>query len=154
MAEEFSILLPLDSGGFLRRQCPTCEREFKWLGSTDEDAPPAAVPDAGYHCPLCGVQAASDAWWTRPQLDLATATAAKEIVGPELENMADKFNRSTGGGIIEISMEVSQPAEPPTLIEPDDMRRVDFACHPADPAKVSEDFSGEVHCRICNAPAG
>ncbi len=25
----FGMTIPLDSDGFLRRECPTCEREFK-----------------------------------------------------------------------------------------------------------------------------
>ena len=41
---EFSIemSLPLDSDGFLRRQCPACEREFKWLHAESEGATEAA----------------------------------------------------------------------------------------------------------------
>ena len=26
-----SVPFPLDSEGFLRRECPSCRREFKWL---------------------------------------------------------------------------------------------------------------------------
>lgn len=42
--------VPLDSEGFLRRECPTCEREFKWKpAGEDEEATPA--PEGGYFCP-------------------------------------------------------------------------------------------------------
>ena len=30
------MTIPLDSDGFLRRECPTCEREFKWRPSEAE----------------------------------------------------------------------------------------------------------------------
>lgn len=51
-----SMSLPLDSDGFLRRECPTCERELKWLVSADdEDDEDGGVPDGGYFCPYCGV---------------------------------------------------------------------------------------------------
>lgn len=35
---QLSMSLPLDGDGFLRRECPTCEREFKWVPSPDPEA--------------------------------------------------------------------------------------------------------------------
>ena len=60
-----SMAIPVDSDGFLRRECPTCEREFKWLPTSQGDGGAAAVPDGGYFCPYCGVQAPADAWLPR-----------------------------------------------------------------------------------------
>ncbi len=56
--------IPLHSDGFLRRECPTCEREFKWLPNTNDeddadDGEP--LPSGCYLCPYCGVQAPADA---------------------------------------------------------------------------------------------
>ncbi len=62
-----SVSLPLDSDEFLRRACPTCEREFKWLASQGDDDPTPA-PDGGYFCPYCAIQAPVDAWHTTPQI--------------------------------------------------------------------------------------
>jgi hypothetical protein len=33
MDDEISIpvAMPLDSDGFLRRECPTCQQQFKWF---------------------------------------------------------------------------------------------------------------------------
>jgi hypothetical protein len=68
---QLSISLPLDSDDFLRRECPTCEREFKWLPQQEdagdgEDASAATARDAEapqhYYCPYCAVTAPSDAW--------------------------------------------------------------------------------------------
>ena len=56
--------VPLDSDGFLRRECPTCEREFKALPSGDEDAEAEEVPDGGYFCPYCAIQAPDGSWFT------------------------------------------------------------------------------------------
>ena len=47
--------VPLDSDGFLRRECPTCEREFKWFNSEEGRGEP--VPEGGYVCPYCAIQA-------------------------------------------------------------------------------------------------
>ena len=40
MSDEISIpiALPLDGDGFLRRECPACELEFKWFVHADGDA--------------------------------------------------------------------------------------------------------------------
>src|SRR6266511_2386951 len=89
-----SMSLPLDSDGFLRRECPTCEREI------------------------------------------------------------DRLNRSSGGLIgIEAHLERDEPEPAPELDETDDMRRIDFTCHPAEPVKVLDDWDGPVHCLICGEPA-
>jgi hypothetical protein len=42
-----------------------------------------------------------------------------------------------------------RPAILPVPDEPNDMRRVDFRCHPAEPAKVLESWTEPVHCLIC-----
>ena len=63
---QISVPLPLDVDGFLRRECPTCERELKWR-PTPEGEEPIPMPDGGYFCPYCGVQASPDAWLTEAQ---------------------------------------------------------------------------------------
>src|ERR1039458_3701595 len=74
---ETSMSVPLDTEGFLRRECPTCEREFKWLPSQQdsdaEDREATPMPEGGYFCPYCAVQARGDAWFTKAQLDVAQA---------------------------------------------------------------------------------
>jgi hypothetical protein len=147
-----SMSLPLDADGFLRRECPTCGREFKWFADQAQDSLSEPVPDAGYHCPLCDVQAPEDSWWTQAQAELARDIAAKAVLGPEMEKLADTITRS-GGGMIEMRMDVPDLPEPRTLSESDDMRRVDFECHPSEPVKVPDDWTAVVHCLICGAPA-
>ena len=79
MGDEISIrvTMPLDSDGFLRRECPTCERQFKWFGHAEGDS--AAEPVDQYFCPLCGAQHGVASWWTREQLDYARDAAGPEI---------------------------------------------------------------------------
>lgn len=132
--------VPLDSDGFLRRECPTCEREFKWLPSDESDP---AEP-GGYYCPYCAVQAPVDHWLTKAQVELATHVAMRDIADP----MMHDFARRIGG-----SYKSNVSGEPPELVEEDDMRRVDFACHPGEPLKVLDDWAEQVHCLICGTPA-
>lgn len=34
---KISVSIPLDDDGFLRRECPTCEQEFKWFNHDEGD---------------------------------------------------------------------------------------------------------------------
>jgi hypothetical protein len=45
------------------------------------------------------------------------------------------------------------PEEPAPLNEENDMRRVDFGCHPSEPVKVLGDWTGPVHCIVCGTIA-
>ena len=68
---ELAMSIPRDSDGFIRRECPTCERQFKWLPTPDGETG-TPMPFGGYFCPYCGVQASANAWLTKAQLELAT----------------------------------------------------------------------------------
>src|SRR6266511_1656028 len=103
-----SMSLPLDGDGFLRRERPTCEREFKWLPSPDPEADEDAVADiAGaaeapesYFCPYCAVTAPTDAWLTKAQVAVVDEVIQREFIDPELgklQRRIDQLNRSSGG---------------------------------------------------------
>jgi hypothetical protein len=128
------MTIPLDSDGFLRRECPTCEREFKWQpseGEAAEDAEPA--DDVGYFCPYCAIQAPTNAWLTQAQIALAQNIVARQVIGP----MVSKIGR------------YEAPDELDPLTEADDMTMVVFACHPSEPLKVLDDWRKPVHCLLC-----
>lgn len=143
--------VPLDTDGFLRRECPTCEREFKVFIQQEEgeQADAQSAPPGGYYCPYCAIHADPSAWFTKTQLDAAKSKLMDEFVGP----MLDEFKRSVEGSPL-VSANVNQAADPISeLTESDDMHRVDFACHSETPVKVSDDHAGPVHCMICGQTA-
>lgn len=146
--------LPLDSEGFLRRECPTCERQFKWLTNSDDEADSAVPDDAGYFCPYCGVQASADSWLTQAQVDLAQNIVQRQLLGPMLKDFGRSLDRSgrRSGGLVRVSMEYDEPDELDPLTEADDMRRVDFACHPGEPVKVLDDWDRALRCLVCGEP--
>lgn len=146
---ELSISVPVDSEGFLRRQCPTCEREFKWKAA-EVDVDEAPPPEGGYFCPYCVVQAPPDSWWTEAQIENAKARAFDQVVKPQLDELAETAGSS---GFLEVEVSVPEADEPPTLDEEDDMRRVNFPCHPEEPVKVLENWDRAVHCLICGSAA-
>jgi len=144
--------IPLDSDGFLRRQCPTCERELKWLVTQDDDAEETPEPEGGFYCAYCAVQAPGGEWHTEAQVELAKSILLQQFVEPQLEDFSRNLQRlNRPGGLISVSVEheKSEPADP--LTETDDMKRVDFECHPETPVKVLDDWAREVHCPICGA---
>ena len=148
-----SMAIPVDSDGFLRRGCPTCEWEFKWLPASEDDGDAADVLEGGYFCPYCGVQAPADAWFTEAQLAFAGSMVEVEVVEPMLEKFADEIAQSfKSAGMTTRCAPSSRAEEPDPLTENDDMTRVDFACHPSEPLKVLDDWHQPARCLICGEP--
>lgn len=151
---EVSVEVPLDADGFVRRECPNCEREFKWFDGTTEETPADWEDPDSYFCPYCGNQAGGDEWWTPAQLEYAEQVAliyAEQAVEDELQGMARTISRQ--GGLIRL--EVSGSGDwtlPPPLQEPNDMVAVASPCHPFEPVKVFEGLVDPLHCLICGAP--
>lgn len=146
-----SMSLPLDSDGFLRRECPTCEREFKWLPSDEEDAEPVQPQDGGYFCPYCGVQAPEGSWLTKAQVELAENLVAREVIGPLMKDFDRDLRRGTRGsdGLLRMSVSYDPPEAMTPLVDDDDLERIDFACHPSEPLKISESWDRPAHCLVC-----
>ena len=147
---EFSISLPLDADGFLRRECPSCERQFKWFPGGTDEKPDDFVDPPVYHCPYCGRPAPADAWWTGEQLEFAEASLAGPATD-EIEYMLGDAFKSLQGGPLGITVDVESdvPEPPAPLVEPDDMLGVQAPCHPWEPVKVDETWGDEIHCLIC-----
>ena len=143
------VTLPLDSDGFLRRECPSCEQEFKWFSHQDGDT--EAEPVSQYFCPLCGVPAGTDQWWTPAQLNYmqgVSAPAMDQFVQDSIEQafrgmkgMSVKPDRSFSLGI----------ETPEALAEPDDMMIAEPPCHPNEPVKIPEQRAAKVHCLVCGS---
>lgn len=147
--------VPLDSDGFLRRECPTCEREFKWLPNADDNAESIEVPDGGYFCPYCAIQAPPGSWFTQAQIELAQSIVATEVVDPMLKDFTRDINSigRRSGSMFSVSAKYDAPDEMDPLTEADDMKRIDFTCHPMEPVKVLDDWDRHVHCLVCGDTA-
>jgi hypothetical protein len=152
MAEEFSIpvSIPLDEDGFLRRECPTCEQEFKWFNHTEGD--PDAEQVDQYFCPRCGEPSGLDTWWTPSQLEYAQAAAQPDIDQYVKDSLTDAFNGVKGEGFKVNQNWSSESATPDPLIEPNDMLIVEPPCHPTEPLKVPDTATDRVHCMVCGTP--
>lgn len=144
--------LPLDSDGFLRRECPKCELQFKWLPGGTGDEPDDYLDPPVYHCPYCGVSAPPDQWWTRQQLDYAQTMMAGSALGVIRDQLDDAFKGMAGGPLgIGIELSSDEPEPPDPLVEPDDMQGVQPPCHPWEPVKLDEDMGDSAYCLVCGA---
>ena len=143
------ISFPIDSDGFLRRECPHCCREFKWL----PDGPEAGEEDAvSYFCPYCRGEAKGDAWFTQAQLDHLNGAVREQAVNPLLDSFSRDLQRlNTRGGPIRFSSRRTRTAPPPPLSETDEMRRINPPCHPSEPIKIADDWGQPVHCLVCGS---
>jgi Zn ribbon nucleic-acid-binding protein len=96
----------------------------------------------------CDVQAQPDQWFTETQVEYIQQVGVGHIA-EEMDKTFSRFNRSGSALTYTPGDRPVAPSEPPP--EPDDMRRIDFQCHPRDPLKVAEDWAEPVHCLICGA---
>lgn len=147
---EIPVTLPLDSDGFLRRECPHCEGQFKWhSGPASEEAEQHPDPPV-YYCPLCGEPAGHDSWWTPDQIDYAKSMAAPQALQMLNDELAKAFR-----GLRYVTYKpgrVNTSDTPMPLTEPDDMVIVTSPCHVYEPVKVPDDHPARLHCLVCGAP--
>lgn len=139
------IELSLDDDGFLRRECPTCQMQFKWFHGATENRPDDFEEPAVYFCPLCGVSAPTDQWWTTEELDHLQACATNEV-GKVLSDAMRGLRTQYVTVTVESTDRTAVSSSP---IEPNDMVAVGSPCHPWEPVKVPHDFTGELHCLLC-----
>lgn len=154
MNDEFSVpvSVPLDADGFLRRECPNCEEEFKWFSHAEGD--PDAEQVDQYFCPRCGQGAGLDSWWTPAQLDYASGAAAPAVddfINAALDDVFKGFKSSKHFKVTRTGRYSSETPTPEPLHEPNDMVIVEPPCHPSEPVKVPEDATGRVHCLVCGS---
>lgn len=148
---EFSISVFTDEDGFLRRECPTCERQFKWFYGETSERPDDAMDPEVYFCPYCAVPAPTDQWMTVEQVQ-----HAQEAIAPELNQMLNdelkKIARSAGSGLMKMTFKPGPTPTPPApLTEPNDMVMVESPCHAWEPLKIVEDWAEQLHCLVCGA---
>ncbi len=141
------VSLPLDRDGFLRRECPACEREFKWFSHQEGD--PDAESVEIYFCPLCGAAAPTDSWWTPAQLEHIEAASAPQVDQLIQDSLKDVFKGMKGVTFKPDRSYSRDAATPPALIEPDDMTIAEPPCHPNEPVKVPEENTSKIYCLVC-----
>lgn len=140
---ESRVELPEDEDGFFRRQCPTCQQQFKAFAGEDSGV-------ESHYCPLCGEQESADNanWLTPEQREYMTEAA----LANGLDDLMDEVFAGLGSKHLKLERTVSIAPEPPSpLFEPNDLSIVVPPCHEDEPVKVSSDQPGPFHCLVCGA---
>lgn len=145
---QLGFSVPLD-GTFLRRECPSCNREFKWHSGPAPNRPADAVDPPFYYCPYCGTPASSDDWWTKDQLEYAQQLL--NVEGARLiDDEARRLVQRHRSGPLKVTIKPGNaPVPPAPLVEKSDMVAVASPCHPWEPIKLIETWVDPVHCLIC-----
>jgi len=141
--------MPLD-GPFIRRECPSCARQFKWHHGPTEDRPADELEASSYFCPYCAVEAEADQWWTQDQVDymreVAMGSAMRELADEVKQTLRPRRNK-----MFTFSVKSSDAPTPSPLTEPVDMMIVQSPCHPWEPIKILDNWSENLHCLVCGA---
>lgn len=177
----FRIELPLDSDGFLRRECPLCVRQFKVETQEDDrqslvqreleayllqegpeiraesaDATGTDEKESEPWCPYCGQTAPRDKWWTQEQIAYIHVFAYNimaQIVNEQLiRPMKREFSgRRTGFVSIKFDGKEMEYQQPWISPEPDDMTVHALPCCGLR-VKLEDDWSQTVYCHQCGFP--
>lgn len=150
---EISVGMPLDDDGYIDRECPVCERRFRWRYGVSAELVETSAQLTEYYCPYCGTAAEADQWWTPEQVEYIHASAIAAL-RPELE---EKFRDATASigrtGLVDVRFETASPEPPrPVFVEDDETATtVASPCHPDEPVKLFGDWSPPIHCSVCGA---
>jgi endogenous inhibitor of DNA gyrase (YacG/DUF329 family) len=146
---EVPVEFPLDSDGFLRRECPNCAQEFKWHYGPTDARPDSAVDPPRYTCPLCGKQANHDQWFTQDQVHYQRQAVEFYLFDAVNDELKHAFKGSKN---LTYELGRNNASAPTALHEPNDMLIVEPPCHPWEPVKVQQERadSGPLFCLVCS----
>ncbi len=138
--------IPLDNEGFLQRECPNCEQQFRL--KPFEDTTEGDAETEFYYCPYCYKSSSTDSWWTKEQLEYAQKLAFQQVVEPELRNLQHQI-RSLNSDFIKVDVKSSQVTDSELPNTSDYMVKVEFPCHPETPLKIDKVGVQNIVCLIC-----
>ncbi|MBX5482496.1 MAG: hypothetical protein IRZ16_11770 [Myxococcaceae bacterium] len=159
------VALPVDSQGFVRRECPRCRRQFKVRGGpTDgaivqrylgrhlsfENHQEIARDDVRSFCPYCGYEAPADEWCTPQQR--AWLEKVADVLGREIRYEQLQYPwRTLGANPGPTFVAVPPPDRLPEMrSEDDDLRRFSLFCC-AEDVKVDTAWAQPIFCPRCGS---
>ncbi len=167
-APPLEVALPRDSAGFVRRQCPSCQRIFKTRPSPVdarllqrrlvslfpfENAHEAFDPVPEWHCLYCGHRAEADAWLVREHSECVEALArawANHVRYEQLAHISRTLSQNPRPTFVAVTPEPLPATFPP---EAEDLRVVPLVCC-GEEVKSLWDWDGPLYCPRCGAHHG
>jgi hypothetical protein len=136
-----SMTIPLDADGYLRRECPNCERDFKRVVRKVSEAERSRRSPRGLYCPYCGLPSPSNSWLTKAQVEYTKKVLA--------ELVARERTRKGIMGLLPLPFHGPSRLANGELREANDMKVVRPPCHAESAIKVSELWIGDLYCTVC-----
>jgi len=154
MDAEVSLTFRTDDDGYFRRECPTCEREFKvWVQPARMQEFLARANDTSSTeertCPYCGSSARMASWWTKAQvryIDKAILSGASTQITETIDKSFEEMARRFRSGPLRMSFRRDGRATrtvPEPVNDPNDMRAI--VTPNGGRIKVLETWNGPVH---------
>lgn len=168
VTREVCVELPRDASGFVRRQCPQCQRVFKTRpGPVDASVMhrrlASLFPFENAHesfdfvpewtCLYCGHRAAADEWLTREQHEFIEQLAkawANHVRYEQLAYVSRTLAQNPRPTFIAVAPE---PVPDTMRPEPDDLRPLFLVCC-GEEVKALWDWDAAMHCPRCGAHHG
>lgn len=172
----FNISLPLDSDGFLRRECPFCKMQFKVSLTEEEtksiiqkeienylvenevielDEDSKSAEGVEYWCPYCRETAKASDWWTEEQIEYVKIfpyNYMAETLNKQFTDWKRQFSRS-GSGLISLKLDFDKMPYKEPWISPeiDDMVLYDLPCCKVK-VKLEDRQTNGIYCYKCGFP--
>lgn len=162
------VALPEDGSGFVRRQCPRCQRIFKTRSSRFdaralqrrlaslfpfENAHESLEPVPTWSCLYCGHRAEADEWLTGEHvayLERLARAWANHVRYQQLAHISRTLGHNPRPTFVALA-----PRELPHLMppEPEDLRPLPLLCC-GEEVKALWDWDGPLYCPRCGARHG
>ncbi len=140
MEQSISVSMPTDQDGFLSHECPSCRRRFRVVYGQGSDKPVSC-------CPYCSHRG-TGCWWTAEQAEYVQGVLVQEVIAPKLDQMASRFNRNAGQGLVKMRMNVQhQPAALAPLETAESLPKFLFSC--CNETIKHDGRSSLLNCVIC-----
>lgn len=163
LQREEEVELPVDTRGFLRKECGICHRQFKLRrmgldGALFLRRVARALPHGNEHeissplplrsCPYCGRRADGDDWWTDEQRLFFTrisTSLAERVRFEQLRHVELTLGQNPYLTFLPVA-----PAPMLAQLRPevDDMRLVPMVCC-GEEIKIRESWTGTIRCPFC-----
>lgn len=135
--EPVRVPVDADADGYFDRECPNEECEFQFKVVIDDWGD--GFKSQQMRCPLCGVEAPADHFWTKEHLERARNQAIRYFsgrIGQAMTHGAQSFNsRQSRGGLISMSLQYEGPTHVPALV----------------PLDAAEEMELKITCEECGA---
>ena len=166
--QRLEVVLPRDASGFVRRQCPSCQRIFKTRPSRFDSRAlhrrlvalfPFENPHEGYEpvptwtCFYCGHQADADEWLVRDHvayLESLARSLANHVRYEQLSHVSRTLAQNPRPTFVAVAPDALPEGMPE---EPEDLRPLHLVCC-GDEVKSLWDWDGPFYCPRCGAHHG